>query len=327
MKKRFWINLLALCLLVTVLAPAAGAEETAATEETTETTAATEDATQPKRGEDECGDDLKWTMEGSTLYLVGSGAMDDYASSSDAPWFPYRSAITAIVVTGTATRIGDHAFENYDSLTSVDFGGSLKEIGVQAFKNCDGLTSISLPSTFRRFGASSFEGCSKLKEVKCAGTMPSFNANCLWNGNSITVYCPTENPWPAQYVEELETNFHGRLEVLAADGSDPYDFTEETTAATKPAETEPEQPTEATTQPTETTVETTETPTETTVETTQAPETEETFPETTAPEEEIKPKSSGLWIGILIAAGLLTVGIVAVLIVRLTGSRGGRYEQ
>lgn len=329
MKKRFFINLIVLCMLFTALAPVAGAEETTVSTDASETTAATEASTQPQRGEDECGDELKWTMEGSTLYLVGSGAMDDYESSYDAPWYAYRSAITSVVVTGTATRIGNNAFTDFDSLTSVDFGSSLTEIGVQAFKNCDGLTSISLPATFRRFGASSFEGCSKLTEVHCAGSMPSFNANCLWNGNKITVYCPTNNLWPDQYVEELETNFHGRLEILAADGSDPYDFAEETTeVTTKPTETEPEETTEATTEPTEVTTEATEETTEateaTTEETTEAAE--ETTEETASVEEEVKEKSSMAWIGILIMVGILTIGIVGVLIVRLTSSKGGRYE-
>lgn len=318
MKKRLFINFFVFCLLFTALAPAARAEETAKTTEAVVT----------ERAEDECGDSLKWTMEGTTLYLVGSGAMDDYESSYDAPWFAYRDVITEIVVTGSATTIGTHAFENYDNLTAIDFGGSLVEIGEQAFKGCDGLTSIHMPATFRRFGPSSFEGCSNLAEVYCAGSMPSFKYNCLWNGRNITVYCPADNLWIAQYVEELETNFGGRLQVLADDGTDPFDFSaeEETVpVTTKPAETEPEQTTEAATEPTvEETTQAAEESTEATVEETTEPETEtEEITEEMLPvvENEIESKGSKVLVGILAVVGILTLGLAVVMILRMRRDR------
>lgn len=338
MKKRIFIHLIVICLLLTAIAPVAYAEETtaAATEgstEATETTAATEapteapteTTTEPKRAEDECGDDLKWTAEGSTLYIIGNGAMDDY--SGNAPWAALRKGITSLVLSGNVTYIGAGAFADFDSLTSVNFGGSLVEIGTGAFKNCDGLTSISLPSTFRRFGAECFMGCSKLEEVHCSGSMPSFKSNCLWNGNTITVYCPVSNPWPQVYVEELENNFSGRLQVLASDKTDPYKDTEtkETTAPTTvPTEPETEPTTEATMEPTIETTAATEPETEATTEATTEPE--ETTEETVPQEEEIKSKGMGGLIAILVVVGVLTALLIAVMIFRWKKGAGGRYE-
>ena len=89
--------------------------------------------------------------------------------------------------------------------------------------------------------------------------MPSFNANCLWNGNNITIYCPVNNIWPSEYVEELETNFHGRLQVLTANGSDPYHFEGEVQVTSRPTETTAPPTTQPATEPP--TVPTTQPPT------------------------------------------------------------------
>ena len=213
MMKRFVLHILAACMLLTLLAPRGFATE----------------ADTPTES---CGDGLTWSLEGNTLTISGSGAMKDFEGG--APWSGSADRIHTVVLTGGVTTVGAGAFTGYENLTAVDFGSSLKEIGESAFQGCEGLTKISLPASFRRFGASSFEGCTNLTEVYCSGGMPSFNANCLWNGNTITIYCPVNNIWPSEYVEELETNFHGRLQVLTANGSDPYHFEGEVQVTSRP---------------------------------------------------------------------------------------------
>lgn len=310
--KRFLILLLTLCLLLGI-APAAYAEET-----TAPTEAATEETIAPSF----CGEELTWTFEDGVLTVSGTGAMDDMTGG--APWEEHKDQITSVVLTGGVTTVGAYAFRDYDSITSVDFGSSLTEIGVQAFEDCDGLTQIHLPASFRRFGKACFQNCGALTEVHCAGGMPSFNANCLWNGKQVTVYCPENNLWPESYVEELETNFGGRLQVLVEDGSDPFDFsepedtteateemTEETTTATTEAETEPV--TEETTVP--------ETQVETTGET-EAP-TQAEMTETQPVEEEKEPLRLPVILALVIM-GLSAVGIIAIVILLLR-NRGGKY--
>ena len=329
MKKLFALCLAALILSMSLLPMAAFATET---EETTEST------TEATRPANECGDGLTWSYDGGTLTVSGSGAMDDMAGG--APWDEYRSSITTVIFTGGVTYVGAYAFRNCDNLAAIDFGSAMHTIGERAFQSCESLTVIHLPSTFRRFASQCFEGCTGLTEVWCAGGMPSFNFNCLWNYGSITVYCPTNNPWPASAVEELETNFGGRLQVLSADGEDIYDFssgeTEATTAPTTEPATEPttaptteatEPVTEATEAATEETTEPTEAIEETTEETTFATEeTEETLEETEETEpvdpETLAGKS---WIGVVIIAGILTLLVVGALIFRAS-SRGGKYS-
>lgn len=309
--KKMFLLLLALCLLLS------GAPVAYATETTEATEASTEETIDPNL----CGEGLSWAFEEGVLTISGTGAMDDMTEG--APWEEHKDQITSVVLTGGVTSVGAYAFRNYDSITSVDFGSSLTEIGIQAFEDCDGLTEIRLPATFRRFGKACFQNCGALTEVYCAGGMPSFNANCLWNGKQVTVYCPENNLWPESYVEELETNFGGRLQVLAEDGSDPFDFsepeeatekteaaTEETTAATTEAETEPV--TEEATVP--------ETQEETLNQETEAPTQEVTE---TLPEEEKEPLRLPVILAMVIM-GLSAVGIIAILVLLKRG-KGGKY--
>lgn len=315
MKRRLFLTILTLCLLLSMV-PAAFA---------TETPDATE-ATEETRPANSCGEDLTWSFSGGTLTITGTGAMDDM--SGGAPWSAHKNEITALVLSGGVTTVGAEAFANCDHLVTIDFGGSLREIDTGAFRDCDGLTAIRLPASFRRFGKECFQNCSKLTEVHCEGGMPSFNANCLWNGNFVTVFCPTNNIWPETYVQELEHNFGGRLEILAADGSDPFHFEEET----EPTEETTEATTEPTTQPTEseteaTTEPVTEATTAPTTEATEAPTQEETeeILQFTEPEKERTGGAAGIAIGVMVVSAI-GIGIILYALRSGKKTKGGKYQ-
>lgn len=321
--KRLLLFVLTLCLLVS-LVPAAFATET---EETTE-------ATQETRPTDKCGESLTWSFYEGTLTVTGTGEMDDM--SGGAPWEDYKEDITTLVLSGGVTTVGAEAFADCDNLVTIDFGGSLREIDTGAFRDCDGLTSIRLPASFRRFGKECFQNTSQLTEVNCEGGMPSFNANCLWNGNYVTVFCPANNVWPETYVEELERNFGGRLEIRAADGSDPFHFEEETEATEEVTEEPTEETTEATTEPTTeptepetqpTTEVTTEPTTAPTTEATEAPieVTEEQLPVFTEPEKERASGAAGVAIGVM-AVSALGIGVILYALRSGKKNKGGKFQ-
>lgn len=260
------------------------------------------------------GENLVWLIDGNTLVISGTGDMID--CTDGAPWIYYKEEIEAVQIKGGVTSVGANAFENYDKLTEVDFGDALTQIGPKAFLSCDGLTKLQLPGSFKIFGEECLRDCTNLTEIHCEGGFPSFKLNCLWNSYLQIIY-PAERPWPVSLVEELEGAFQGRIEFLASDGTDPYtppEPEETTTETTVPETTEPA--TQATTAPTEPA---TEPVTETTTAPAEEPETETTeppVPETTVP----APKentSFGKWVlGLCIFTGLLSLGLVAVLILR-----------
>ena len=313
--KRFLSILLACILLLNLSLPVFAAETT---EETT------------ARPENACGENLTWSYASGKLTISGTGEMDDFTDST--PWASYASSVYILELTGSVTTIGAGAFRGFSNLTDIDFGSSLREIGEDAFRDCTGISSISLPKSFRLFGPSCFQGCTALEEVHCAGGMPSFRMNCLWNGGHIYVFCPDDSIWSEKYVGELETNFHGRLEVLTESGQDVYVWPEETEEPTQASE-EPTQPsTEAPAEaPTVPTTVPTEAPTVPSV----APETEvptlptvqtETTTVPTEPEETPREPLSGAIVAVFLLSGTLSLLLIGMLIFR-GRQRGGKYRK
>lgn len=312
MKHRMFAMILALALIFSAI-PAMATETT--------------EPTQPERKPGYCGESIVWEFADGLLTITGTGAMDDFEDG--APWEEHKNEIEKVIISGGITYIGAYSFNDYDKLTEVEFGKDVYEIGERAFFSCDGLTAIYLPASFKVFGPSSFMGCTKLTEVHCEGRFPSFRQNCLWD-TYCKIYFPADRPWGVQYIAELEEAFHGRIEFLASDGSDPYDpdANKETEAPTeKPTEAPTE---EATTVPptteASTTVPTTEAVTEPapTEEETEPVETQADVPAPTEPEEPRKKGGS--------KTGLMIIGAVAVFLIGGTvifggGGKKGRYSR
>ena len=271
-----------------------------------------------------CGDAIMWSFDEDTLTITGAGAMDDFPEG--APWEAHKDEIKKVIISGGITYIGAYSFSDYDKLTDVEFGKDVYEIGERAFFSCDGLTSISLPASFKVFGPSSFMGCSKLKEIHCAGKFPSFRLNCLWD-TYCKIYFPAERPWGVEYIAQLEEAFHGRIEFLASDGSDPYVPTEPTEEAT---ERPTEAPTEApTTVPPTTVPPTTAAPTEEVTEpaATEAPTEEPTAPILIAPAPtEPAEETGGSKTGFIII-GAVAIFLLVGSILFGGGRKKGRYSR
>lgn len=311
--KRFLSILFACVILLSLATPVF------ATETTGETSPQPENA---------CGESLAWSYSGGKLTISGTGEMDDF--SDGAPWDDLSGSVTTLELEGSVTTIGAGAFQGFSQLTDIDFGSALREIGENAFRDCTGISTISLPKSFRLFGPSCFQGCTALEEVHCAGGMPSFRMNCLWNGGHIYIFCPDDNIWSEKYVGELETNFHGRLEVMTESGEDVYVWPEETTETTEATEepTQPatEAPTEAATIPTTASTEAPTVPT--TVPETEAPTVPTTEPEaTTVPTEPTETPSeplSGAIVAVFLLSGTLSLLLIGTLIFR-GSQRHGKY--
>lgn len=310
-----------LCLFLTAMPMGVFATETAETTEVTESVAEGE-----VRTYNQCGPDLTWAYDGGTLTISGTGEMDSYPDG-DAPWLEYKDSIETLIFTGGVTSVGDCAFMDYDNLKKVDFGSSMHTIGYRAFKSCDGLTTFTLPSSFRKFGEECFFGCSKLREIRCLGPMPSFKSSCLWDC-PVSVFYPTTNPWPAEYVTPLYQSYQGKLQIFMGDGIEEAGV-QPTQAETLPAETEP-----VVTEPAETVPETTE------PETVPATEATEAMPETTVTEATEETKASweaemealeqqeqkqqesrsrgmnGMLIGMILIAGTIVLVLIGALIFR-----------
>ena len=165
-----------------------------------------------------CGGNLRWSlMEDGVLKITGSGAMPDYSSASDAPWYQYGSRIKEVRVGANVTKIGKNAFRSTGvqkvvfcaketgstdaplvlgdecfaycgSLNEIQFGNRVIVPGHTVFVRCEGLTEVTVPGTvkldksFNREGCGygMFSQCPNLTKatVKCSYVGPFFFEAC-----------------------------------------------------------------------------------------------------------------------------------------------------
>lgn len=129
---------------------------------------------QPPATSGTCGSNLSWQLDGGTLYISGSGAMDnfDYAKSryigggqNPAPWSELRGQITAISFSGSISSIGRDAFYGCTQLRSIKIPSGITEIDSYTFEGCTSLTSVEIPSSVTRINSEAFYGCSSLATI------------------------------------------------------------------------------------------------------------------------------------------------------------------
>ena len=93
--------------------------------------------------DDTCGDNLTWSVdENGLMKISGTGAMKDYESASDTPWYYVRSSIKAIAIDEGVTSIGKNAFGDAMNLLMAQIPESVEEIGLYSFAGTEKLTDI-----------------------------------------------------------------------------------------------------------------------------------------------------------------------------------------
>ena len=89
-------------------------------------------------GEQTCGPNLTWELNGTDLTITGEGAMTDYGDTGG----PWGSNITNVILPDGITSIGSYAFKGCSGLTSVNIPGSVISIGDFAFEGCTSLNTV-----------------------------------------------------------------------------------------------------------------------------------------------------------------------------------------
>ncbi len=133
---------------------------------------------------------IKWIVTGSSteriLYLLGSGAMNDYSSASSVPWYSYRSSIVEVVIDENITTIGAYAFAYFSKLVEIDIPQNVNAIGKSAFYDCSKLLKVSIPENVTAINDKAFYSCENLQTV-------ALNENILSIGNSAFYGCTSLN--------------------------------------------------------------------------------------------------------------------------------------
>lgn len=133
-----------------------------------------------------CGTGVSWSFNDATgeLTVEGSGAMDDFANSTSAPWNDIKTQIKSITIENGVTKIGAYSFYG-TSATSVFMADSVTEIGAYSFHSSKSLTSIDLSVNAETVGNYAFAGCSLLDNVVLPSKFSSSSTGVFQSCSSL----------------------------------------------------------------------------------------------------------------------------------------------
>ena len=142
--------------------------------------ASAEDVPEDGSNPDNSGNKLEWNVNKSTgtLYINGTGAMDDY-SEKVAPWYIYQSQVNTIVIGEGITSVGDYAFYDFVSVTDVILPESMINIGDHAFEDCEILEYINFGNKVKTIGQYAFCNCDNLRDVTIPNSVISLGASAF----------------------------------------------------------------------------------------------------------------------------------------------------
>ena len=167
-----------------------------------------------------CGDNLSWAIKGNNLIISGTGKMYDFASTSEIPWYTYKSVIEKVSIEQGITHIGSRAFRDTNitevvipegvtsagssilntcaKLKYVTLPSTLKAIPNYMLYNCDALESIDL-SYVTSIGTAAFGTCGALAEIKLSSALKTVSASAFDASTKLAdiYYDGTESQWNA----------------------------------------------------------------------------------------------------------------------------------
>ena len=134
-----------------------------------------------------CGTDLTWVLDDEgTLTISGTGAMTNWSSYRNMPWYSYRLSINTVVISDGVTTIGQYAFYSCTGLKTMTIPNSVTSISASAFEGCSGLTSITIPNSVSSIGKSAFSGCTWLTTVTISDGVRSIGASAFYGCKFLT---------------------------------------------------------------------------------------------------------------------------------------------
>ena len=164
-----------------------------------------------------------WSLQDGTLIITAQGAMQDYGSAAQTPWFKDRGDIRRIVVQKGVTTIGDYAFYGCKNVTSVTLPDTVTQIGKLAFYGCENLSTLTVPDSVLVVEDYAFANATGLQSIVFRGNAPVMGAG-IFAGLNLEVRYPTA---AAGWTDGVKQSYTGSVRwsgvgasALAAQESD-----------------------------------------------------------------------------------------------------------
>lgn len=148
-----------------------------------------------------------WSFSNGVLTIDCSGAMENFDSAVEAPWFSVRSQVERIVVAEGVTSLSDYAFFGCENAESITLPVSLERVGKLSLYGCKSLSSLTIPSAVREIGDYAFARASGLKQVVFEGTAPQIGAGAFAEVPAEIIYPANDPSW----TEAVQQSYTGRL--------------------------------------------------------------------------------------------------------------------
>ncbi len=135
-------------------------------------------------------DTVEWARyENGELWITGTGAMPNFASHKDQPWYTTNNLVKKIVIGKDITAVGNYAFCYAQNVTEVEFeeGSKIKSIGVLSFYNMPKLKSIVLPETVTAISTYAFGDCFALESVVVPAGVTSIHKTAFSNSSKVVL--------------------------------------------------------------------------------------------------------------------------------------------
>lgn len=117
-----------------------------------------------------CGKNVNWyyAQNGAgerSIFIKGTGAMDNYSPSNPPQWVKLRENIETVVIKEGVTSVGDYAFAECTKLKEVTLEKGVQTIGASAFAKSGMLSTVKFSEQLTSIGESAFEKCYSLKTM------------------------------------------------------------------------------------------------------------------------------------------------------------------
>lgn len=162
------------------------------------------------------GSNILWAFDEATgtLYLKGTGKMEDYTSRKKYPWKGLN--VKNLIVSDGITTIGQYAFYEVSTLESVSLPASLDTIGYYSFASTSGLKDLILPEGLLYIDGSGFSGTGATNIV--------FPSTLNYIGDYSFRYCQSKSvviPASVEYIGHGAFYSSGELESIVFERTTP----------------------------------------------------------------------------------------------------------
>ncbi len=162
----------------------------------------------PAFAEGSIEDNISWSIDGSTMYLEGSGDMIlTYEYLPEIPWYNEGTENVETLIIGEGiTSIAEGAFSSFGKLKNIQFPESLTTIGPSAFLSCEGLEQVVLNDRVTRIQSGAFAGCESLKLISIPANVYEISGDAFYNCYDLTIQ-GISGTYPEEVAKELRIPF------------------------------------------------------------------------------------------------------------------------